>query len=109
MFMDTCIACSMPLMHAEDRGNETKDGPVCIHCSRPGGGVKSCEEIFNGGVSFFLAATQSRDRALAERLVRKTMHGLPLWKNSTDTCLQGNEASDEEFAAAMATLSSTSH
>lgn len=95
----------MPLEKSEDIGCKTKDGPVCIHCTRPEGGVKSCEEIFEGGVAFFLSATKSQDRALAEKLVRKNMHGLRYWENNPAPCLQGEEASDAEFSAAMAELS----
>jgi len=94
----------MPLTNPADKGCETKDGPVCIHCTRPEGGVKSCEEVFEGGVAFFTTATKSQDRSLAERLVRKTMRGLPYWANNSASCLQGEEASDEEFASAMAKL-----
>ncbi|MDD5102849.1 MAG: zinc ribbon domain-containing protein [Candidatus Peribacteraceae bacterium] len=102
--MESCIACSMPLMQPAEKGCDTKDGPVCIHCAKPEGGMKSCEEVFEGGVAFFVSATGTEDRSLAERLVRKTMNGLPYWKNHPSSCLKGEQASDEEFAAAMAKL-----
>ncbi|MDD5623549.1 MAG: zinc ribbon domain-containing protein [Candidatus Peribacteraceae bacterium] len=103
--MKTCIACSMPLSDPKEIGCEVKDGPVCIHCTQPGGGVKSCEEVFEGGVAFFLSATKSQDRSLAERLVCKNMRGLPHWNNNPCPCLKGAVASDEEFASALAQLS----
>ena len=102
--METCIACSMPLMKPDEKGCDTKDGPVCVHCARPEGGIKSCEEIFEGGVAFFLSATGSTDRILAEKLVRKTMNGLSYWQKHPCSCLKGEQASDAEFAAAMAQL-----
>lgn len=95
----------MPLTKPEEKGCDTKDGPACIHCAQPGGGVKSCEEVFEGGVTFFVSATRTDDRSLAERLVRKTMNGLPYWKKHPCSCLEGEQASDQEFAEAMAKLS----
>lgn len=94
----------MPLAKSEDKGADTKDGPACIHCTHPDGSLKSCEEIFEGEVAFFMAATGDNDRPLAEKLVRKTMNGLPYWQKNPCSCLKGEEANDEEFSAAMEKL-----
>jgi len=99
-----CIACSMPLEDSSQIGCEIGDGPVCIHCASAAGGVKSCEEVFEGGVQFFMGAMPGAGRELAEKLVRRNMKNLPYWQKNAGTCLEGEEASDEEFNEAMAKL-----
>ena len=95
----------MPLEgeHAEHFGMETPDGPVCMHDSE-NGQIKPPEEIFEGGVQFFLGEVAGEDRGLAERLVRKNMKSLAYWKSHPFAMLDGSEATDEEFAEAMAKL-----
>ncbi len=102
--MKTCITCGMPLegAHEKDFGIATAEGPVCAHDSSEGK-IKSGESIFEGGVQFFLSAVCD-DRGLAERLVRKNMNSLPYWKAHRFPGLDGVEATDAEFAAAMAKL-----
>jgi hypothetical protein len=102
--MKTCIACSMPLNDPKEIGAELPEGSVCIHCVAPDGKVKSCEEVFEGGVQFFLSALPNTNRALAEKLVRKNMNQLPYWQDKKEACLQGGEATDEEFARALSQL-----
>ncbi len=104
--METCIACSMPLTKKEDFGSETENGSVCIHCTNSDGGIKSCEEVFDGGVQFFLSTVASGDRTLAEKLSRKTMKNLPYWQNKICDCLEGEEVSDEKYAEAIKKLQS---
>ena len=95
----------MPLedAHAGDIGMETADGTVCIHDMKEGG-IRPPEEIFEGGVQFFLSAVTNGDRDVAERLTRKNMNLLPYWQIRPFTQLQGAQATDEEFAAAMTKL-----
>lgn len=103
--MKTCIACGMPLEgeHAEHLGIQTADGAVCIHdCVN--GEMKDPNDIFEGGVQFFLSASGGNDRALAERLTRKNMNSLEYWKNNPIEMLKGPEATDEEFDAVMSKL-----
>ncbi len=102
--MTTCFACSMPINAQSDKGAETSDGVACVHCSNADGTLKTCEEIFEGGVQFFLASIPGTDRELAEKLVRKNMNNLPYWQQNKCNCLEGEEASDEEFQAALAKL-----
>jgi len=102
--MKTCIACSMPLDDPSQIGCEVADGTVCVHCSTPDGQVKSCEEIFEGGVQFFMGAVPGANRALAEKLTRKNMKNLPYWQKNACSCLDGEEASDEEFSQASQNL-----
>ncbi len=90
--------------HASDIGIETNDGPVCKYDSQDGH-IKSCEDIFEGGVQFFMGEVAHGDRALAERITRKNMKSLSYWKNHPFTELEGAEATDKEFAEAMAKLS----
>lgn len=103
--MKSCITCGMPLedTHAGDIGMETPDGFVCIHDMKDGV-IKSPEEIFEGGVQFFLQAAAEGDRDFAERLTRKNMNALPYWQARPFAQLEGAQASDEEFGAAMMKL-----
>jgi hypothetical protein len=88
--------------HANDIGLETIEGLVCRFDVKDGK-MKVPEEIFEGGVQFFLANVTS-DRALAERVTRKNMKSLAYWKNHPFAGLEGAEATDEEFAEVMRKL-----
>lgn len=55
--MQICIACSMPMNKKEDFGNHNITSQACIHCTNRDGSIKSCEEIFDGGVEFFMDRT----------------------------------------------------
>jgi hypothetical protein len=70
----------------------------------PDGKVKSCEEVFEGGIQFFIGAIPGTDRNLAERLVRKNMNKLPYWQKNKGACLDGDCASDQEFEEVMSKL-----
>ncbi|HWQ60442.1 MAG: AraC family transcriptional regulator [Candidatus Moranbacteria bacterium] len=98
-----CNACGMPLEKKEDFAGGNEEMDYCLHCADESGSVHSCEEIFEGGVQFFMGATGA-DRALAERVTRKNMKGLPYWQGKTCTILEGEEATDAEFAEALAKL-----
>jgi hypothetical protein len=103
--MKTCITCGMPLEgdHEKDLGMETPDGPVCQFDLKDGV-IKSSEDIFEGGVQFFMGTVADGDRALAERLTRKNMSHLPYWQERPFALLEGDQATDEEFGAAMQRL-----
>ncbi|MCK9361426.1 hypothetical protein M0Q28_04335 [Patescibacteria group bacterium] len=103
--MKTCITCGMPLEgeHANDFGMELPEGPVCKFDSE-NGKLKSGDEIFEGGVVFFTQSAADGDRSLGERLTRKNMKALPYWQAHPFAKLDGPEATDEEFNAAMAKL-----
>jgi len=103
--MKTCITCGMPLegAHANDIGLETPEGPVCKFDAKDGQ-IKPAEEIFEGGVVFFQKEVADGDRGLAERLTRKNMKHLLHWQMHPFALLEGPEATDEEFGAAMAKL-----
>lgn len=98
---DYCISCSMPLTTQDVVGAELDLGMICIHCTGEDGNPKSCEDVFNGGVEFFLQSFHNADRALAERLTRRNMLTLPLWKDGSYECLQGDLATDEEHEAML--------
>jgi len=102
--MESCIACSMPLSNSSDVGARVDEGAVCIHCATADGKMKSCEEIFEGGVQFFMGAVPGTERALAERLTRKNMNMLAYWQKNKGACLNGEEASEQEFEDAMSKL-----
>ena len=89
--------------HANDIGLETADGPVCKFDSADGK-IKDPKEIFQGGIEFFAGAATDGDRDLAERITRKNMKSLPYWQAHPFAELEGAEATDEEFGAAMAKL-----
>lgn len=101
--MKNCLACGMPLEKSEDFAKGDENSDFCHYCVNEDGTVKECGEIFEGGVNFFLT-TLGDDRELAERICRKNMTGLPYWQGKDCECLQGDVASDEEFAAAMQKL-----
>ena len=89
--------------HANDIGLETADGTVCKFDSADGN-IKSGEDIFEGGVMFFLTAVADGNRDLAERLTRKNMSALPYWQAHHFAELDGTLATDQEFGEAMAKL-----
>jgi len=91
----------MPLEgeHAGEIGLETSEGLVCKFDVKDGV-MKSPQEIFEGGVGFFMQAV-SADKDLAERVTRKNMKSLPYWQTHPFAELEGPVASDEEFADAM--------
>lgn len=103
--MKSCIACGMPLEgdHAGDVGIETADGFVCKF-DIVDGAIKPAEEIFEGGVQFFMGSVTDGDRALAERLTRKNMAALPHWQANWFALLDGDQATNAEFDAAMMKL-----
>lgn len=89
--------------HANDIGLETAEGPVCKFDSE-NGQIKSGQEIFEGGVQFFMQEATSGNRPLAEKLTRKNMNYLPYWKSHPFAGLEGEHATDQEFGEAMAKL-----
>lgn len=99
-----CQACGMPLINQEDYACGDKNAKFCVYCTNADGSPKSCAEIFEGGVQFFMT-TLGQDRNLAEKITRKNMRALPYWKNNTCTCLQGEVATDAEFAEVLKKLS----
>ena len=103
--MNSCITCGMPFEgnHANDIGLELPEGRVCKFDSE-NGKVKTGEEIFKGGVEFFVEDAAGGDRELAERLTRKNMKSLLYWQNHHFSELDGAVVTDEEFAAAMSKL-----
>ena len=100
--MKSCITCSMPFEgnHANDVGMETEWGPVCKFDSE-NGQMKSPEQIFAGGIHFFMLQAAPGDRNLAERLTRSNMKRLPYWQEHHFVMLEGEEATREEFASAL--------
>ncbi|NTW13670.1 MAG: hypothetical protein HGA31_01415 [Candidatus Moranbacteria bacterium] len=98
-----CHACGMPLTKKEDFAGANEQMDFCLHCADGDGNVHSCEAIFEGGVQFFIGA-MGADRALAERVTRKNMKGLPHWLGNESDCLQGEEATDDEFAKVLGKL-----
>jgi len=101
--MKFCATCGMPLEKKEDFALGNENSEFCLYCVNTDGSVKSGEEIFNGGVNFFLGIIGG-DKNLAEKLVRKNMNRLPYWQNHECELLKGEEATDEEFEAVMAKI-----
>ena len=87
----------MPLEKESDVGNKIDQGLLCQYCINEDGSAKTCQEIFDGGVEFFCSSVPGTDKDLAERVVRKNMNQLPFWQGKDEVCLQGEEATDEEF------------
>lgn len=83
---------------------ETPEGLVCTFDSE-NGQMKPAAEIFKGGVEYFAQSVADGDRNLAERITRTNMKRLPYWQQHQFPELEGPEATEEEFGAAMAKLS----
>ena len=94
---DFCVACGMPLDNPEYIGAQTEAGLFCKFCVKEDGTPKSCQEIFNGGVHFFVQSIPGTSRELAERVTRKNMNRLPYWQDRKDECLTGVQATDAEY------------
>lgn len=102
--MKYCAACSMPLNSDNVIGVEIGNESFCIHCVNEDKKVKSCEDIFEGGVQFFMSLDSSMTRNFAEKNVRKNMKNLSYWQNKEYPCLSGEIATDEEFKQILAKL-----
>lgn len=89
-----CEACGMPL---------TNEERFCPYCVNADGSVKTCEEIFEGGVKFFLSQFGG-DRKIAEKLTRKNMSAQLYWQGKNCEVLKGEMATDDEFAEMMKKL-----
>ena len=98
-----CQACGMPLIKKEDFAGGDESLDFCVHCVGEDGSVKSCEEIFEGGVQFFMSMIGD-DREKAERVTRKNMNQQLYWKDKDCAVLKGEMASDEEFAEVLQKL-----
>lgn len=99
--MKTCAACSMPLGDEKFIALERGDDVFCIYCVDEHQNVKSCEDIFEGGVQYFVNE-ENVPRAYAEKLTRKNMSMLPHWKGDPSPCLKGEMLTDEEFQSFFA-------
>ncbi|WP_288183141.1 zinc ribbon domain-containing protein [uncultured Sporomusa sp.] len=102
--MKFCGACSMPLDNDNVVGLETDKEAFCIHCVNENKEVKSCEEIFEGGVQYFMSLDSAITRNFAEKNVRKNMKQLSYWQDKEYPCLSGEIATDEEFNQILAKL-----
>jgi hypothetical protein len=98
-----CQACGMPLIKKEDFAGGDENSNFCRYCVNVNGSVKSCEEIFEGGVQYFMIHV-GNDRKMAEKITRKNMGRLPYWKDKNCKVLEGEKATDEEFAEVMRKL-----
>ncbi len=101
---DYCIMCWMPLDNKEDIWTEIKQWPVCFFCINEDKTVKTCEEIFEWWVDFFEESVPWADRELAEKIVRRNMCNLCFWDWHESECLIWEQATDEEFQEAIASL-----
>jgi hypothetical protein len=101
--MKYCIACGMPLEKKEDFALGDENSDFCTYCVNADGGVKSCEEIFEGGVNFFMSKLGG-DKVTAEKMVRKNMSQQPYWLGKECECLKGEMATDDEFADTMSMM-----
>lgn len=87
----------MPINKEEDFGKHEITSEFCIHCMNRDGSIKSCEEIFELGVGFFMAQTWANS-VLAEKIVRKNMRKLAYRQGERQEMLEGPVATDDEFA-----------
>jgi len=98
-----CQACGMPLIKKEDFAQGDENSNFCLYCTNADGSVKSCEEIFEGGVQFFMGQIGG-DRKMAEKATRKNMSRQTYWQGKDCEVLKGETATDEEFAEIMKKL-----
>lgn len=98
--MKYCESCGMPLIKLEDFASGDEKSLFCCYCVDDNGKVKSAEEIFEGGVQFFMSQF-GNDRDLAEKIARKNMSRQSYWQGKECECLKGEMATDEEFAEMM--------
>lgn len=98
-----CEACGMPMNKKEDFALEDENSKFCLYCVNEDGSVKSCEDIFEGGVQFFMGAIGG-NRNMAEKITRKNMNMQPYWQGKDCAILKGEMATDEEFAEALKKL-----
>jgi hypothetical protein len=98
-----CQACGMPLVNKEDFAKGDENSNFCAYCVNEDGSVKSCEEVFEGGVQFFMNQLHG-DRKMAEKITRKNMSGQPYWQGKDCAILKGEMATDEEFAEVLKQL-----
>ncbi len=98
-----CQACGMPLTKKEDFAKSDENSNFCLYCVNTEGNVKTCEEIFEGGVQFFVSQIGG-ERKMAEKITRKNMIGLSYWKDKDCPILKGEMATEEEFAEVMKKL-----
>ena len=61
------------------------------------GSIKSCEEVFDAGVGFFMAQTWANN-ILAEKIIRKNMRKLQHRQGEEHEILEGPIATDDEFS-----------
>lgn len=101
--MEQCESCGMPLANKDDFAGGDEQSKYCKYCVGADGKVKSCEEVFMGGVEFFVGAT-GVNRELAQRIVRKNMRMQPHWKDSDCKMLAGEVATDDEFQSVIDSL-----
>ncbi|MBU0648008.1 hypothetical protein KJ855_02410 [Patescibacteria group bacterium] len=84
----------------EDYAQGDTSSQFCLYCVNADGSVKTAAEIFEGGVNFFMQHV-SDDRTMAEKVTRKNMNQQSYWQGKNEPILQGEEATDEEFAEVM--------
>jgi hypothetical protein len=99
-----CEACGMPMTKKEDFALEDTNSEFCVYCVNPDGSVKTCEEIFEGGVQFFMSKLNG-NREMAEKVTRRNMNMQSYWQDKNCPILKGEMATEEEFAEVIKKLS----
>ncbi len=74
----SCMSCGMPMNELEDFGGRNPENMYCVHCSNPGGSLKSYKEVSEGMVNF-MVSSQKIDRKTAESAVKERMSSMPAW------------------------------
>jgi hypothetical protein len=103
--MKQCLACGMPIEDRELCADGDPEAEFCVFCVDEEGKTKSCNEVFESGIEFFMEATNI-DRGFAEKIVRKNMNVLSYWDDKRTDILDGEEATDEEFEEILEALES---
>lgn len=96
----------MPMSKPEDFAEKNVNNEICCFCSNEDGSIKTCEEIFNSGVNYFMGIQNKYDKTFVEKIVRYNMNNnCPYWKGKNESILVGDMASEEEFIEIMNSLS----
>ena len=98
-----CESCGMPMTQKEHFAKGDENSKFCLYCVNEDGSVKTCEEIFEGGVQFFMNHV-GQDRKLAEKITRKNMRMQTYWQGGNCSVLEGETATDQEFAEVLKKL-----
>ncbi len=92
----------MPMNKPEDFALKDETSEICCFCSNDDGSIKTCEDIFNGWVNYFMSVLQGYDKDFVEKIVRYNMNtNCPYRQGKNETILEWTMTTPEEFTEVM--------